>query len=412
MNEDGPLRRSELPPLALHIRKWRAAVAVSQVGSTARAADALHLSQPAVARSIRGLEDALELLLFERGAQGMTPTVEGGILLRRIERAFEHLRQAERELATPPGDTVPRLAAVSHRALEAYLAVQEAGTESRAAQALGVTQPAVNQALRQLEHLAGARLLQRTGSGLRLTAAGEVVLRRGKLALAEFRLGGEDLDQHFGRMRGRVIVGALPLSSGFVVPLAVERLLSRYPALNVTVVDGTYVSLLHDLRHADVDLIVGALRDPPPVTDIRQEPLFEDTLSAVVRSAHPWAVKPAIGALADLSGASWVTPLSGTPARDAFERAFAADGLAPPRGDVQVNSPAVVRALLLESDRVALLSRRQVFREVRAGLLTLLPIPIRGATRVIGITTRSDHHPSAAVLGLLHELRQLRSMPD
>src|SRR5690606_35102295 len=122
--------------------------------------------------------------------------------LRRVAQAFEHLTHAEREVAVPGGEAAPRLASASYRTIEAYLAVHEAGTEAQAAQALGVTQPAINQALRQLEHLAGSRLLQRAGSGTRLTAAGEVVLRRLKLALAEFRLAGEDLDQHFGRMRG------------------------------------------------------------------------------------------------------------------------------------------------------------------------------------------------------------------
>lgn len=398
--------------LAPQIRKWRAALEVGRAGSTARAADALHLSQAAVARSVRGLEQSLGLALFERSALGMLPTTVGGILLRRMERAFDQLSAADRELSgnTASAQSVPRLVSTGYRQLEALVAIHQHGTETLAARALGVTQPAVNQAIRQLEHLAGARLFQRTGGGTRLTEAGEIVWRRTKLALGEFRLAAEDLDQYFGNMRGRVVVGALPLSSGYVVPLAIERLLARYPGLNVTVVDGTYGTLLHDLRYGDLDLIVGALRMPAPSADVHQEALFEDILSVIVRSGHPLAGQP-VRRLDELADAAWVTPLPGTPARVAFERAFAADGLTSPRGDVQVNSPAVVRALLLESDRVALLSRRQVFREVRAGLLTVLPVTVRGTTRTIGLTTREDDQPSAGVQSLIEELRGLREAP-
>ena len=85
-------------------------------------------------------------------------------------------------------------------------------------------------------------------------------MRRVKLALAEFRHAGEDLAAFDGRMQGRIVIGSLPLSAGVLVPRAVDRMLVRRHDLKVTIVDGTYDGLMYQLRHADIDVVVGALR--------------------------------------------------------------------------------------------------------------------------------------------------------
>jgi DNA-binding transcriptional LysR family regulator len=65
---------SHFPDLASQLRSLRAALTVVRQGSTIRAAQAMHLSQPAVARSVLQLEEACRLPLFIRGARGMMPT--------------------------------------------------------------------------------------------------------------------------------------------------------------------------------------------------------------------------------------------------------------------------------------------------------------------------------------------------
>lgn len=399
--------------LAVHLQKWRIACAVAQAGSTTSAAEGLHLSQSAVARAIRSLEDALDTRLFQRGAHGMLPTAIGSILLDRAQRAFGQLAQADIALGNGrPADNVTlsdvvrptRLTAATYRQFQTFIALHELGSEITVANALGISQPAVNQAIRKLEHLAGTRLFHRTTAGVRLNSAGALVLRRVKLALAEFRLAAEDVAEYHGMVRGRVVVGSLPLSTGGLVPRAVQAVLARYPELNITIVDGTYDTLLHDLRHADVDMIVGALRNPVPTLDVVQRSIFTDTLAVVARRGHP-RLGDEPRELRHVADAEWILPLPGTPARDAFERAFRSKGLTPPAKGVQANSAAVVRALLLETDRLALLSRRQVEHELSAGLLVVLPITLDGTERVIGITSRLDDRPSAGVQAMLDALR-------
>jgi len=399
-------------PLALHLRRLRALVGVCRAGSTSQAAQMLPLSQSAVARAVRQLEEELGTKLFVREARGMVPTKEGKLLAHRAGRALVQLELAETE-AEHRSDALReplhrgRFAGTcSYRHLITYVVFCETHSEALASRRLGISQPAVNQALRQIAYMLGVSLYRRTARGMRLTESGETVLRRIKLALNEFRLAEEELNALAGRLRGRIVVGSLPLSAGTLVPRSIDRLLSKHEDLHVTIVDGTYDALLSQLLHADVDVIVGALRPTPQSPEIMQEALFTDTLSVVARRDHPLLRRPLSG-LADLTGASWIAPLSGTPARDAFARAFLAENVAPPPSPLEANSAVVVQALLLDSDRLALLSPWQVQRGVASGQLVVLPVKVRETAREIGLTVRRDADPGMGLRLFQEEIRAL-----
>jgi DNA-binding transcriptional LysR family regulator len=85
------------------IKQLKALVTVVEAGSVTRAAELLHLVQPAVTRHIRSLERELGVPLFERTRQGMRPTAAGLTLAERARRALTELDRARAELAPLPG---------------------------------------------------------------------------------------------------------------------------------------------------------------------------------------------------------------------------------------------------------------------------------------------------------------------
>jgi LysR family transcriptional regulator, nitrogen assimilation regulatory protein len=85
------------------VKQLRALVTVAEVGSVTRAADLLHLVQPAVTRQIRTLEQELGVSLFERTRQGMHPTEAGLTLAERARRALAELERARAEIVPIPG---------------------------------------------------------------------------------------------------------------------------------------------------------------------------------------------------------------------------------------------------------------------------------------------------------------------
>lgn len=400
--------------LAMLLKKLRAVQAVAETGSTISAASCLHLSQSAVARAIQDVEAAISCRIFERSARGMQPTLPGRRITERIGRALDLLSQADcqkphgrEEHACAASWHESRLASsASFRHLQTFLALQKTGHLKLAAAALGVSLSATHQTLNQLEHLAGQALYYRGQSGIRLTEAGETVERFFKLALAELAQADEEISVLQGELRARIVIGTLPFSTGLFLPQALESLLSHYPRLQVTVIDGTYESLLHKLRYAEIDLLVGALRKQPPFADVVQHALFEDPLCVVGRAQHPLG-RHLLGGLRDLIPAAWIMPMPGTPAQAAFDEAFQAEGLKPPETGLRVNSPVLIQALLSTSDRLALMSSRQAQQEAQTGQLTVLPLGIRHSPRLVGITTRRDYLPSPASRMLLEQMQAI-----
>lgn len=394
------------------LKKMRSVQTVATVGNTVGAAQCLNISQSAVVRAIQNVESAMAFNVFERSARGMRPTPLGQLVIHRIGRALDLLSQVDRHKVRPAADAMVRApwqrsrlaSSVGYRHIQTFLSLLDTGQEKRTAASLGISQSAVHQTLSQLEFMAGEALFYRDRNGLRLTESGETTQKFIKLALAELTQAEEEVAAHKGELQGRIVIGTLPFSTGLFLPRALEDVLLRHPGLEVTVVDGTYETLLHQLRFAEIDIIVGALRDTVSGPDVQQETLFEDCLAVVARRDHPLATQRLKG-LKDLEGVAWIMPMPGTPAQAAFDQSFQAEGLCPPVASLRVNSPIMMQALLAASDRVAMMSPRQVDSEVKAGLLRVLPVPVCHAQRRIGITTRTGFLPPPGAKQLLDAFR-------
>ncbi len=391
------------------LRALRAVAAVASAGSVSGAAQALHQSSAAITRAVQGAERELGVTLFERGARGMVPTAAGEVLALRVARALQALQVAAQGLrargAPASVTSLPRL--VSDPLLQALVARAVHPTEAAAAAAVGLSQPALHQALRRLEHAAKTALYERSRLGARLNESAEWLLQHVKVALAEIRVGHEELARWRGRGELQVAIASLPMASDVLVPLAVAQALGERPELRLTVKDGTYESLTRLLRNADVDFMVGPLRGDALAGDLAEEVLFVDRFVAVVRRGHPLLRGGRRASLRRLAPYAWIGPLPDTPAHAVFERLFTQAGLDRPVVALRAHSTAVVRSVLLAGDHVALLSPLQVHAEVQAGLLAYASGPLPGSERAIGITQRCDALASSACADVLAVLRSV-----
>jgi len=95
--------------LTIELRLIRHALAVGRYGNFARAAEALHLTQPSLSRSIAALEGALGVTLFDRTAKGVTPTASGRVVLQRGQEMLEREAAMRREIGQLEGIEVGTL---------------------------------------------------------------------------------------------------------------------------------------------------------------------------------------------------------------------------------------------------------------------------------------------------------------
>lgn len=399
------------------MRSMRVLLAVSQHGSTARAAQAIHVSQPAVARAIIDLEKACGLALFSRATRGMAPTPPGAALAARAKTVFQHLTCGAIEsvdaaaVATRPHNVCDRFAAVvSPAQLRALIAITTDGSESLAAASLGVTQPAVHAALARLEDLVGVRLFYKLAVGTRLTPAGEALLRRVKLALAEIHAMEGDIAAWHGDVRGCIVVGVLPLSVTNFLPRAVHTLTQSHPGIQIQIVDGTYESLVRQMLSADVDAIAGALRADAPAAEVRQHHLFDDDLVVVARAGHP-CLQRRLSHLRELLAWDWVTPLPDTPADKALSRVFRSVGVGLPPKTLQASSPTMTLAFVMQTGRLAIASRAQAMIDNCGGQLRIVPLALPSTVRRIGVATRVMGEPSLDLRLFLEACRAAAADP-
>lgn len=382
-------------PFQLNLRHLRAVGAIIGAGGMNVAARAVGLSQPALTQGIAKLEAQLETKLFERHPDGMTPTIEGRLVALRVEAASDHLaaatRRARRGFARPE-----RLMTAAQ--LRAFLALADGGSFVSAAQATGLSQPALHRSVRDLEEVIGDALVERRGRGIALTPAGRRLARGIRLAAAELAAAIAETRRDGGT--SRIVVGAMPLSRALLVPRAVARLLGERPGVSFSIVEGSWRELVEPLREGQIDLMIGALRPAPP-PDLDQVPLQLHHVVIAAGARHPLAgagdVPPD-----RLAAFPWIVGHPGSPLRAQWEALFAGHP-APPR-PIECGSVMVMRGLLAEGDFLTLLSPEQIALEVASGLLAQVGGPLAGGVRRIGVTTRRDWRPTAAQRRFLDHL--------
>ena len=378
---------------------------VARLGSVSAAARAVHISQPAVTQAVAGVERYFGVALLTRSNTGVALTAAGELCARRIERSISHLRDAVAELTRSRNFDfdATRLMRTAH--LHALSAVVEHRNFSLAARAQHVSQPSVHRAARELERLIGVPLFEKTSFGITPTREAEKLARRARLAFAEIDQARAEVHALSGGESGRTVIGAMPLARSFLVPTALLEFTQQYPEHSVAIVEGTYEHLLASLRSGEADFLIGALRNPAPVADVVQEHLFDDPLAIIVRAKHPLVSRKRV-TVAALSKYPWIVPRAGTPLRVHFHEMFETAGLPAPTRAIECNSLIAARALLLESDRIMLLSAHQIHYELAAGLLVALPHPAGDVERPIGLTMRHDWHPTDSQRTLLEIVRR------
>lgn len=377
----------EFHGLSRNLRHLRLLLSVAETGSLTHSASILNVSQPAVTQAIGKLERETGGRLFDRTRQGIFPTPRCEVLARRLRRAFDRLDPALTDVA-------PRLMLTATWAqLQSLVAVHEAENFTLAARRLGLAQPTVHRAISQLEQEAGQSLFERTAFGLLPTRQTRALVQAVMLAFAELDQADSDLSELDGGETGQIVVGSLPLSRSVLLPRALARFREQRPRYPVMVIDGRYDELLGNLRRGEVDLIIGALRQPAPIGDITQVKLFDDHLSVLARRDHPLAGKTGLTAK-DLQQCKWVVPRRGTPSREHFDALFAPIGL--PESIIEAGSILLMRELLAESDHLGCISSVQAQAELSHQLLSELDVTANWPARPIGLTYRENWVPTKA----------------
>lgn len=158
--------------------------------------------------------------------------------------------------------------------LRYFMALSRHGHFGRAAEACGISQPALSVQIKELEMLLGAPLTERSARQIRLSSLGEALAERAREILSAV----DELDDlariSRGSLGGRLRIGVIPTIAPYLLPGLIKELAAHYPELDIQPREAVTRTLLRDLGEGQLDLAIVAL--PVSESAFHEEPLFDE----------------------------------------------------------------------------------------------------------------------------------------
>jgi DNA-binding transcriptional LysR family regulator len=275
------------------------------------------------------------------------------------------------------------------RRLEIFAKVAELGSFSRAAEALFLTQPTISEHVRSLEDELGVQLLDRLGRGATPTRAGQLLLGYARRMLTLSREAHQALERFQGRMSGELVVGGSTIPGEYVLPALIGQFKSKYPDISISLHIGSSRQVSDWVEEGRVE--VGVVGARPAARTLEAKELMPDELVVVVAATHPWATRR-VTTLADLQKEPMVVRERGSGSRDAVEHALQEAGISPAslRLVGEMGSTQAVKQAVRAGVGIALISKRAVEDECRAGLLACVKVKDLRIARAFHLVTHRD----------------------
>ncbi|KLN54928.1 LysR family transcriptional regulator [Variovorax paradoxus] len=166
-------------------------------------------------------------------------------------------------------------------------AVARAGSIRKAAEKLHVASTALNRKILEIESDIGTPLFERLPRGVRLTAAGEVLITAVRRSLADMRSAESQIEQLRGLVRGTVRIGCAESVATDLIPGTIAHYQQTHPGVQFQIVSGVTGNLAASLMADDVELIL--VHDPQPSETLRVISAIAQPLCAMLRPDHPLA---------------------------------------------------------------------------------------------------------------------------
>ena len=287
--------------------------------------------------------------------------------------------------------------------LQSFVAVAEQASFTRAAQVLGLAQPALSRHIRSLEVELRQTLLLRNGRGAVTTDAGKLLLEHARGILHQVARAHEDLDQLRGGMSGRVALG-LPPSVARVLTVPLTRAFrAELPQAQLSIREGLSADLAESLLNGRLDIAV--LYNAQATEGLQRQALIDEELVLVQARPPGLAEEPPPPPLEwrELAKLALVTPSRPNAIRMHLEAEMARHDCQP-KVVLEIDGVSAILDLVADGVGCALLSRQAVARSSKPSAYQLRPIGSPPFTIALSLvssdrraTTPTQQHTAALV---------------
>jgi LysR family transcriptional regulator of abg operon len=286
--------------------------------------------------------------------------------------------------------------------LQHFLAIADQGSLRAAADALGLSQPAVSKSLRALEAALGAPLIARNARGSTLTPYGDLLYARARLIGNELERVTDEIQQLAGHKEGHVALGASAMPSLLLMPEAIARFRARQKDVRLDLVGGMPSVLLPRLLDGSLDFVVG----PRPVQrisdQIESEPLLQIPSSIVVRRGHALERARSVKEFID---AEWVLSSSAAHAESALHATFANSGLPAATIVLRVESLFACYSFVAKTQYVGLLPKPSQGDNLLFDKISYVNVPELAIVDSYEVFSRREPPLSSAAANLISDIK-------
>ncbi len=293
--------------------------------------------------------------------------------------------------------------------LEYALAVARHRSFSKAADALGLTQPTLTRNIQALEKDIGGRIFDRSRAGVETTPTGALLLERGaELAGAAYELE-RDLQLFRGAGIGKLSIGAGPYPAAISVGRAVAALVAEQPSLEIDLVVGDWLTMRRLVLDRRIDLAVIELTWAEEDARFLTQPMQIHSGLFFCRKDHPLEGKVPL-TLSELGR----FPLVATVMPPRLAELRRRDTAQTPAGDffyptIRADTIGAVMDIVLGSDAIGFLTAGLLLEPWRLGKLVVLPLDLPTLTSNYGIISLAGRTPSPSALRFIDIAKRVDS---
>ena len=287
--------------------------------------------------------------------------------------------------------------------LRVIAVLSEVGSLTAAAQALGMSQPAVSQRIKRVETRLGVPVIERSGRGIRLTSAGQILAEHGRKVVDEIDAALEKIEQIRGGRGGVLRIVGFPSASATIVPDLMRLMHSHAPGVTLEYREAEPPAALAMLSDGEVDAAI--VFDYADTTEIpagsKLHPLWREELRLVVPETECAGAPDASANLSDYASTHWIAGCE--KCRGNLLTAASEHGFQPEIVQETDNIPAMV-AMVAAGGSVALVPGLALtgMRGLPDGVMALPLDPPRFRTvGVVGMDTETPGPQLKLVLDLL-----------
>lgn len=291
---------------------------------------------------------------------------------------------------------------VELRDLEYFVVVAEQGNLGRAADHLGLSQPALSRGLKRLEDALETRLFRRSPSGMALTTEGALLLSRARELRFYLRNVAREVSDVSRGHAGHINIGVGPNATDDLLVASISELLRTEPRITTGVVVSDQDEIIPALQSGDLDVVFNLVHHKLP-SDLVYIPVREDECVVCCAPTHRLATCRSVP-LSELKNERWALGEPDLPTMQTLQRVLRDNGFEAPRAALQTRSLQLRLEVAAASDVLVYASRVMVERFEH---LKILPVDELRWVRSIGVIHRNETYLAPAVRRFVEILKSM-----